>query len=102
VIIGDKIETETKTLQQKRNACDISVAVIDCSLQYNDRNRNMKNYWIWVILIGVIIAVGSPIVDLILAFNGIFIPNMLGWVTAMMGVCIVALGAVCAIDSRGW
>ena len=55
--------------------------------------------WIATMMVGVIIAIGSPIVDLILAFNGIFIPSMLGWVMSMMGVCIVALSAVCAFGN---
>ena len=45
MIIGDKIETETKTLQQERNACDISIAIIACSLWDNDWCRIMKEKW---------------------------------------------------------
>jgi len=55
--------------------------------------------WIITIIIGTIIAIGSPIVDLALAFNGIFIPMMLGWSISMIGVCIISLGAIFGVGS---
>ena len=58
-----------------------------------------EKLWIVLIVLGVIITIGSIIVDLILALNGILIPNSLGWVVSMVGVCIIALGVVFGIGS---
>ena len=51
MIIGDKIETETKTLQQERNACDISIAIIVSGMCHNARNRIMKNRYLTIFML---------------------------------------------------
>ena len=51
-------------------------------------------------IVGSIWTTAVTIVDLVLALNGCDIPMMLSWAWCMIGVCILAVGAIFGISSK--
>jgi len=48
--------------------------------------------------LGLIVVITTPIVDILLAVNGIMIPSTLMWCLCMIGVACLSLGVVFTID----
>lgn len=51
--------------------------------------------------LGLLVVFATPIIDILLAVNGIIIPSALTWCLCMIGVACLGLGVVFTIDSVG-
>lgn len=60
-----------------------------------------QKYWVGMMWVGTFIAVASPVMDIVSALQGVDLPSSFWWACSMIGVAIVALGVVFALDSIG-
>jgi len=59
----------------------------------------MNNKFKMVFIIGAIISIGTPIIDVAYAINGINLPKNLMWIVTLIGCILISLAAIFAIGN---